>query len=64
MSELRDVSGAAQRLRVSESFLNKLRSQGGGPRYLRLGRAVRYRDQDLDDWAQARAATSTSEYKG
>jgi excisionase family DNA binding protein len=63
MSELYDVSDAARRLKVSVSFLNKLRSQnGGGPRFLRLGRAVRYREEDLDAWAGSKAATSTSEY--
>jgi excisionase family DNA binding protein len=62
LSDLLTVSDAAQRLKVSESFLNKLRSQGGSPKYLRIGRAVRYRAEDLDAWAETRSASQTSEY--
>jgi len=62
MSELLTVSDAAQRLKVSESFLNKLRVTGGSPRFLRLGRSIRYRPEDLDAWAEAGAASATSDY--
>ena len=64
MSELLTVSEAAQRLKVSESYLNKLRCKGGSPRYLRLGRSIRYRADDLDAWAERGAAESTSQYPG
>jgi excisionase family DNA binding protein len=64
VSELLTVSEAAQRLKVSVSYLNKLRVFGGSARYLRLGRSIRYRPEDLDAWAQSKAANSTSEYTG
>lgn len=56
------VSDAARWAKVSESFLNKARLTGNGPRYLRLGRAIRYRLEDLEAWAAEREASSTSEY--
>ncbi len=61
-SALLTVVEAARRLSLSASFLNKARITGGGPKYLRLGRAFRYREEDLDAWASAHAAASTSEY--
>jgi excisionase family DNA binding protein len=62
--ELLTVAEAARRLKLSESYLNKARLTGGGPRFLRLGRSIRYREHDLDEWVQAQAAGSTSEYQG
>lgn len=47
---------------LSVSTLTKLRLTGGGPRYLRLGRAIRYRRSDLNAWMDASSHTSTSEY--
>lgn len=62
MTALLTVSEAARWLKLSESFLNKARLTGEGPRYVRLGRAVRYRGEDLEAWTAARLARSTSEY--
>jgi len=41
--------------------LKDLRQRGGGPRYIRIGCAVRYRSDWLDAWAEANAVSSTSE---
>jgi excisionase family DNA binding protein len=46
---------------VSRSTLEKLRVFGGGPRYLKLGRLVRYRQADLEEWLSVRAVSSTSD---
>jgi predicted DNA-binding transcriptional regulator AlpA len=54
-SELFTVSEAARWAKVSESYLNKARLTGEGPRFVRLGRAVRYRQEDLEAWAQGAA---------
>jgi hypothetical protein len=52
---------AARRLGVSPSFLAKARMEGKGPRYRKLGRAVRYAPVDLDHWLLACSRTSTAE---
>lgn len=58
-----DNREAAAYLRVSESFLNKTRHFGTGPRFYRIGRTIRYAVEDLDDWMSERSATSTREYQ-
>ncbi len=49
----------AEYLCVSESFLNKTRHFGTGPRFYRVGRAIRYAVEDLDNWMAERCSTST-----
>lgn len=44
--------------------LKDLRGRGGGPKWLRIGSAVRYRLDWLDAWADAHAVASTSEENG
>jgi excisionase family DNA binding protein len=52
---------AARYLRSSKSTLAKLRVYGGGPTFCRLGRAIRYRQSDLDEFMNRSAARSTSD---
>jgi hypothetical protein len=55
---------AAEHIRSSKSYLDKLRCYGGGPEYVRLGkRKVLYRKSALDSWARQRRFSSTSEYE-
>ena len=61
LETLLDTVAAAKRLGVSPSFLAKARMQGIGPRYRKLGRAVRYVQADLDHWLLACSRTSTAE---
>ena len=61
MDKLLDTKAAAAVLSLSESTLEKMRVYGNGPKYLKLGRAVRYRETDLQAWVAARSATSTSD---
>jgi hypothetical protein len=57
-----DETGAAAYLGFDSSRrLKDLRQRGGGPRYVRIGSAVRYRSDWLDAWAEATAVSSTSE---
>ena len=44
------VVEAASYLGLAVSTLNKWRSYGGGPRFMRLGRAIRYRQSVLDTY--------------
>jgi excisionase family DNA binding protein len=41
---------AARFLRISSRTLQAWRVKHYGPRFVRVGRAVRYRRQDLEDW--------------
>ena len=56
-----DTQEAAQRLGVSPRTLVDYRSRGGGPKWVRIARAVRYRADWLDQWADDKAVTSTSQ---
>lgn len=53
--------GAASYLSLSAVTLERLRVTGGGPRFCKLGKAVRYRKVDLDAWLESRVVRSTSE---
>ena len=51
---------AAKLLNLSTSWLAKQRLKGGGPPYVKLGGAVRYRLADLQSWMKACLRFSTS----
>ena len=57
-----NTRAAAAYLNCSKSYLEKTRLTGGGPRFIKIGKAVRYRLADLDAFAEARSHASTSEY--
>ena len=52
---------AADRLRLSPSWLAKARMRGDGPPYVKLGRSVRYGGSALAKWTRTRTRNSTSE---
>ena len=52
---------AALYLGLQKSTLEAWRCRGGGPQFVKLGRAVRYRARDLDDWIESRTRSNTSE---
>jgi predicted DNA-binding transcriptional regulator AlpA len=52
---------AARYVGLSASTLAKLRLNGNGPTYCKLGRRVLYRPADLDQWLQSRTARDTSD---
>lgn len=55
---------AATHVGLAITTLEKMRVYGGGPKYLKLGRAVRYRVEHLDDWVNDRITCSTSDPAG
>jgi hypothetical protein len=57
-----NTKGAADYLACSVSFLEKCRVNGEGPRFHKLGKAVRYKIEELDVFASAREHGSTAEY--
>lgn len=52
---------AANRLRVSLSWLAKARMRGDGPPYIKVGRAIRYSEAAILQWMKSRQRLSTSE---
>ena len=46
---------------LSERTLERLRVSGAGPKFVRLGKSVRYRLVDLEEWITSRVVGSTSE---
>ena len=54
------VLPAADYVGVSASLLNKLRTYGGGPRFIKLGKKVLYDTVDLDRWCEANKYGSTA----
>ena len=53
------VTGAARHLGLSASTLNKMRMEGRGPRYLKIGGRVFYRLTDLDAYIEAAVIETT-----
>ena len=58
---LKTVREAAETLSLSVSALNKWRVEGRGPRFVRLGGRVRYRDEDIESFITAGIRESTSQ---
>jgi predicted DNA-binding transcriptional regulator AlpA len=44
----------AECLNMSTAVLRKWRRLGGGPKYLKIGRSVRYRREDVETWLSSR----------
>ncbi len=55
------VHEAADYLRLSKRTLERLRVSGLGPKFVKCGRVVRYRQSDIEAWIAARVVGSTSE---
>jgi predicted DNA-binding transcriptional regulator AlpA len=52
---------AAERCGLSPITLSKLRCRGGGPTFLKLGKAVRYAPEAIDAWLATKARLNTSQ---
>jgi predicted DNA-binding transcriptional regulator AlpA len=52
---------AADFLNLSIRTLQSWRVKGSGPKFIRAGRAVRYRRRDLLEWMDENTAASTTE---
>lgn len=60
-TNLVDERQAAVRLAVSVRTLQQWRVSGGGPRFAKIGRCVRYRASDLEAFVVANLRAHTSE---
>jgi len=52
-SDLVDEARLAQRLGISRSTVQSWRYSGRGPRYIKIGRLIRYRNADVDAFLAA-----------
>jgi len=52
---------AAEYLRIKKSTLDAWACKGGGPVFIKMGRAVRYRLADLEAFVDSRIRQNTSE---
>ena len=57
-------SQAVLLLNLSARTLQTWRLRGGGPKFVKAGRAVRYRKRDLLDWIEQATVENTSQEAG
>jgi predicted DNA-binding transcriptional regulator AlpA len=60
-SALLDTNAVAAMLGLRPNTLVQWRMGGSGPRFVKLGRRVRYRPADVSDWLEKQTRRSTSE---
>lgn len=56
-----DTGQAAKYLDLKPTTLEAWRCRGGGPRFVKMGRLVKYRRSDLDAFIESRLRSNTSE---
>lgn len=59
-TDIMNTLEAARYVRLGKPTLDRFRLTGEGPRFAKLGGAVRYRRTDLDEWIASRLVASTS----
>ncbi|EAQ29965.1 hypothetical protein NAP1_04295 [Erythrobacter sp. NAP1] len=57
------VKEAAEVVRLSRAYLDKMRLSGGGPRYFKVGGRVLYRRDVLEAWIEQREYERTKLWK-
>ena len=60
-SRLTDTVQLAEYLGNEVNTVEGWRLKGVGPRYIKVGRLVRYRTEDVDLWIESQTRNSTSE---
>jgi len=61
MPRLWDQKQLAAYLGKSEAWAERARCAGAGPKFIKLGRHVRYKAEDVWDWIEENARTCTRE---
>lgn len=61
-NNLLNTQQAAEELGVSKAFLERDRWAGARIPFVKIGRLVRYRQADIDDYVESRIGTSTSAF--
>ena len=62
-NEFISTSKASEMFGLSESYLNKLRSKGGGPVFLKIGKRVIYNLNDFKNWLKKHERKNTGNYQ-
>jgi excisionase family DNA binding protein len=57
----KNTKQAAGYLNLSQRYLEKLRVSGNGPPFSKIGKCVRYRTSDLDEFIERKTIRSTSD---
>ena len=50
----------SEELEIPTSTLAKWRLYGGGPRYVKMGKNIRYERSDVDQWVESQKRRTTS----
>lgn len=59
-----DTAQLAKETGMTTVFWESLRTRGGGPDFIKVGRMVRYRKSAVERWFGERTVRSTSEARG
>ena len=59
--ELLATREVAHLLGISHKTLERMRMEGTGPKFIKVGRSVRYRLSDVQEWIEQNVRQSTSE---
>jgi len=59
---LMDTRQAAEMLKISPKTLERMRVEGRGPAFVKVGRCVRYRESDILAFIERNIFESTSEF--
>ena len=54
-----DTKQAAEYLGLKNTTLEAWRHRGCGPKFVKVGRLVKYRQHDLDQWIESRVRENT-----
>ncbi len=54
----------AKEINVTKPFLEQLRSDGGGPEFIKVARLVRYRRSAIERWLSENTVASTAQANG
>ena len=59
-SEIMDARELGRRLAKSPAVLANMRYMGTGPKFVKVGRSVRYRSSDVEEWLDQQTRQQSS----
>ena len=61
LEKLYTTNELAEHLETNQGTLANWRTSGIGPRFVKVGASVRYREADVEDWLESRSAVTTAD---